>query len=164
MTSLVDKMSKQDFTRSITASGAMYEEIGTTVDALLSFQEACRFGNQAFVRGDLNRALTNYLNLLEISQRIGIDVGIQTMYLNIGNVYRQRGDPTTAMNYYEQALDLANDMLEKAKEGSPEEKEAMARVASVYHNMALVEMDRERYDDALKHLEDAEAIDTIQKN
>ena len=164
MTSLVEKMSKQDFTRSISATGAMYEEIGTTVDALLSFQEACRFGNQAFVRGDLSRALANYLNLLEISQRIGIRVGIQTMYLNIGNVFRQRGDTTTAMNYYKQALAIANEMLEKAKEDGLDETDAMRRIASVYHNMALVEMDRERYDDALKHLEDAEAIDTILRN
>jgi hypothetical protein len=96
MTRLVDKMATQDFTRSISASGAMYEEIGTTVDALLSFQEACRFGNQAFVRGDLNRALANYQNLLEISDRIGIEVGEQTMYLNIGNVFRQRGDTASA--------------------------------------------------------------------
>ncbi len=164
MTRLVDKMSKQDFTRSISATGALYEEIGTTVDALLSFQEACRFGNQAFVRGDLNRALANYMNLLEISQRIRVDIGIQTMYLNIGNVFRQRGDTGTALNYYEHALELANAMLNKAEKDSEEEADAMRRVASVYHNMALVEMDRGGYDNALKHLEDAEAIDTILRN
>ncbi|MGY5853034.1 MAG: tetratricopeptide repeat protein [Candidatus Thorarchaeota archaeon] len=161
MTTLVDKMARQDFTRSISASGSMYEEIGTTVDALLSFQEACRFGNQAFIRGDLNRALSNYMNLLEISNRIGIEVGTQTMYLNIGNVFRQRGDTTTAMSYYQQALDLANAMLKKSKKDGAEEKDAMIRVASVYHNMALVEMDRGQYKAALQHLEDAEAIDTM---
>ncbi|MHA2190817.1 MAG: tetratricopeptide repeat protein [Candidatus Thorarchaeota archaeon] len=164
MTRLVDKMATQDFTRSISASGAMYEEIGTTVDALLSFQEACRFGNQAFVRGDLNRALANYQNLLEISDRIGIEVGEQTMYLNIGNVFRQRGDTASARTYYAKALDIANDMLSKAKEDGADETDAMARVASVYHNMALVEMDRQKYDEALQHLEDAEAIDRVLGN
>ncbi|MFX1578682.1 MAG: cache domain-containing protein, partial [Promethearchaeota archaeon] len=37
MTRLVNKMARQDFTRGITTAGAMYEEVGTTVDALLSF-------------------------------------------------------------------------------------------------------------------------------
>ena len=91
-------MARQDFTRGITTAGAMYEEVGTTVDALLSFQEAARFGNQAFIRGDLNRALANYQNLLEISRRLEIDVGEQIMLLNIGNVFRQRGDTGNAMD------------------------------------------------------------------
>ena len=165
MTRLVTKMAKQDFTRSITATGSMYEEIGTTVDALLSFQEACRFGNQAFVRGDLRRALANYQNLLEISKKLGIEAGEQTMYLNIGNIFRQRGDTANALEYYQTALDIANKLLEKTKADGSEENDAMARVASVYHNMALVEMDRQKFDKALSLLEDAEAIDrTIGNN
>ncbi len=160
MTQLVEKMAKQDFTRSVSASGAMYEEIGTTVDALLSFQEAVRFGNQAFIRGDLNRAMQNYQNLLEISKRLNIEVGIQTMYLNIGNVFRQRGDVGNALEYYEKALDLAQKMLEKAKVDGDDETDAMVRIASVYHNMALVEMDKGNYAKALSLLEDAEAVDT----
>ncbi len=159
MTSLVEKMAKQDFTRSVSSSGAMYEEIGTTVDALLSFQEACRFGNQAFIRGDLNRALANYQNLLEISRRIGIDVGVQTMYLNIGNVFRQRGDTGDALEYYERALTIAKELLENAKQGGLDETDAMDRIASVYHNIALVQMDRENYDEAMSKLEDAMALD-----
>ncbi|NWF96771.1 MAG: cache domain-containing protein, partial [Candidatus Thorarchaeota archaeon] len=99
MTKLVQKMSTQDFTRGVSTSGTMYEEIGTTVDALLSFQEACKFGNEAFIRGDLRRALLNYENLLEISGRLKIEEGQQTMLLNIGNVYRQRGDTTNALDY-----------------------------------------------------------------
>ncbi|MFW9932757.1 MAG: tetratricopeptide repeat protein, partial [Candidatus Thorarchaeota archaeon] len=159
MTGLVEKMAKQDFTRSITASGAMYEEIGTTVDALLSFQEACRFGNQAFIRGDLNRALANYQNLLEISRRLDIDIGEQTMYLNIGNVFRQRGDTGNALEYYERSLGLAKELLEQAKAGGLNETDAMDRIASVYHNMALIEMDLKKYDEAIEKLEDAEAVD-----
>jgi tetratricopeptide (TPR) repeat protein len=159
MTRLVEKMARQDFTRGVTTSGAMYEEIGTTVDALLSFQEACRFGNQAFIRGDLNRALANYQNLLEISQRLNIEVGIQTMYLNIGNVFRQRGDRENAMEYYQGALTLAKEMLEKTKEQGEDESDALIRIASAYHNMALVDMDRGKYDDAMQLLDDAEAID-----
>ena len=159
MTHLVEKMAKQDFTRSITATGAMYEEIGTTVDALLSFQEACRFGNQAFIRGDLSRALANYQNLLEISKRLHIEVGEQTMYLNIGNVFRQRGDTGNAQDYYERALAVANALLEKAKTDGTEETDVMDRIASVYHNMALLEMDRGEHDKAMSKLEDAEAID-----
>ncbi|MHA1909926.1 MAG: tetratricopeptide repeat protein, partial [Candidatus Thorarchaeota archaeon] len=159
MTGLVEKMAKQDFTRSITASGAMYEEVGTTVDALLSFQEACRFGNQAFIRGDLNRALANYQNLLEISRRLGIEVGEQTMYLNIGNVFRQRGDTGNANEYYRQSLEMAKDLLEKAKEGGLDETDAMDRIASSYHNMALILMDQKKYEDAIQKLEDALALD-----
>jgi tetratricopeptide (TPR) repeat protein len=159
MTRLVEKMARQDFTRGVTTSGAMYEEIGTTVDALLSFQEACRFGNQAFIRGDLNRALANYQNLLEISQRLDIEVGEQTMYLNIGNVFRQRGDTENASEYYERALSLAKKMLEKSKELGEDETDALIRIASAYHNMALVEMDKGRYDEALQLLDDAQAID-----
>ncbi len=159
MTNLVEKMAKQDFTRSITATGAMYEEIGTTVDALLSFQEACRFGNQAFIRGDLNRALSNYQNLLEISRRLDIDIGEQTMYLNIGNVFRQRGDTGNALEYYERALTLAKELLKQAKEGGLNETDAMDRVASAYHNIALIKMDMKEFDDAISRLEDAEAID-----
>lgn len=159
MTNLVEKMAKQDFTRSITASGAMYEEIGTTVDALLSFQEACRFGNQAFIRGDLNRALANYQNLLEISRRLDIDIGEQTMYLNIGNVFRQRGDTGNALEYYERSLELAKELLEKAKAGGLSETDSMDRIASVYHNIALIKMDLKHYDEAISKLEDAEAID-----
>ncbi len=159
MTRLVKKMSKQDFTRGVYASGAMFEEVGTTVDALMSFQEACRFGNEAFVRGDLNRALKNYQNLLEISQRLNIKTGIQTMYLNIGNVFRQRGEIENALEYYNKALAMAKEMLERAKEDGADETDAMDRIASAYHNIALVEMDRENYDVAIQHLEDAEAID-----
>ena len=159
MTGLVEKMAKQDFTRSVSASGAMYEEIGTTVDALLSFQEACRFGNQAFIRGDLNRALSNYKNLLEISRRIGIDVGEQTMYLNIGNVFRQRGDTGNALEYYERSLAMAKELLDDAKQGDMDETDAMDRIASAYHNIALVQMDRENYDDSMQKLEDALALD-----
>jgi tetratricopeptide (TPR) repeat protein len=159
MTRLVEKMARQDFTRGVTTSGAMYEEIGTTVDALLSFQEACRFGNQAFIRGDLNRALANYQNLLEISQRLNIEVGIQTMYLNIGNVFRQRGDRENALEYYQRALDMAKEMLEKSKELGEDETDALIRIASAYHNMALVEMDKGRYDEAMELLDDAQAID-----
>jgi tetratricopeptide (TPR) repeat protein len=159
MTRLVEKMSKQDFTRSVSTSGAMYEEIGTTVDALLSFQEACRFGNQAFIRGDLNRAMSNYQNLLEISRRLKISVGEQTMLLNIGNVFRQRGDTGNALDYYERALALAQELLSQAKEGDADETDAMVRVASAYHNMALVRMDRQEYDEAITLLEDARAID-----
>ncbi|MCK5239327.1 MAG: tetratricopeptide repeat protein [Candidatus Thorarchaeota archaeon] len=159
MTGLVEKMAKQDFTRSITASGAMYEEVGTTVDALLSFQEACRFGNQAFVRGDLNRALANYQNLLEISRRIGIDVGEQTMYLNIGNVFRQRGDTGNAHEYYKKSLAMAKELLKQAKEGGTDETDAMDRIASAYHNMALVLMDKKEYDESMQKLEDALALD-----
>jgi hypothetical protein len=116
MTRLVEKMSQQDFTRGLTTTGAMYEEIGTTVDALLSFQEAMRFGNRAFIRGDLNRALANYQNLLEISQRLNIQVGEQTMFMNIGNVFRQRGDTGNARQYYNRALEIAKEMLEEAKQ------------------------------------------------
>ncbi len=159
MTNLVEKMAKQDFTRSITATGSYYEEIGTTVDALLNFQEACRFGNQAFVRGDLNRALANYQNLLEISKRLNIDIGEQTMYLNIGNVFRQRGDTGNAMEYYEKSLSLAKAILDKAKEGGVDETDAMDRIASVYHNIALIKMDMEEYEEAISKLEDAEALD-----
>ncbi len=163
MTRLVNKMARQDFTRGITTAGALYEEVGTTVDALLSFQEAARFGNQAFIRGDLNRALANYQNLLEISRRLQIDVGEQTMLLNIGNVFRQRGDAGNAMDYYEQSMTIAKNLLEKAKEDGTDEKDALIRIASLYHNMALVEMDRGHSDKSLKLLEDAEAIDrTIQ--
>ena len=165
MTRLVEKMSQQDFTRGLTTSGAMYEEIGTTVDALLSFQEAMRFGNRAFIRGDLNRALANYQNLLEISQRLKIQVGEQTMFMNIGNVFRQRGDTGNAREYYNRALKIAKEMLEEAKDGGMDETDAMARVASVYHNIALVEMDQQDYDEAMQFLEDAEAIDrTIGNN
>lgn len=164
MTRLVEKMAKQDFTRGVTTAGAMYEEVGTTVDALLSFQEACRFGNQAFIRGDLRRALANYQNLLEISRRLQIETGEQTMLLNIGNVYRQRGDTMNAMDHYNQSLEISNMMLEKAKEDGTDEKDAMLRIASTYHNMALVEMDRGNTDKAMDLLEDALAIDTTTKN
>ncbi|MBN2228755.1 MAG: tetratricopeptide repeat protein [Candidatus Thorarchaeota archaeon] len=164
MTRLVNKMSRQDFTRGVTTAGAMYEEVGTTVDALLSFQEAMRFGNEAFIRGDLRRALANYQNLLEISRRLMIDVGEQTMLLNIGNVFRQRGDPGNAMDYYEQSLDIANRLLEKTKEEGGSEKDAMMRISSIYHNMALVEMDRGNVEKSMKLLEDAQAIDLTLKN
>ncbi|TFG31680.1 tetratricopeptide repeat protein [Candidatus Thorarchaeota archaeon] len=164
MTRLVEKMAKQDFTRGVTTAGSMYEEVGTTVDALLSFQEACRFGNQAFIRGDLRRALANYQNLLEISRRLQIEAGEQTMLLNIGNVYRQRGDTVNAMDHYDQSLQISNRMLEKTKEEGANEKDAMMRIASTYHNMALVEMDRGNTDKAMKLLEDALAIDLTIKN
>ncbi|MGY5859896.1 MAG: tetratricopeptide repeat protein [Candidatus Thorarchaeota archaeon] len=164
MTRLVNKMAKQDFTRGVTTAGAMYEEVGTTVDALLSFQEACRFGNQAFIRGDLRRALANYQNLLEISRRLQIEAGEQTMLLNIGNVFRQRGDTANAMDYYNQSLAISNRLLERAKEDGADEKDAMMRVASTYHNMALVEMDRNNTDKAIELLEAAEAIDLTIKN
>ncbi len=164
MTRLVNKMARQDFTRGITAAGAMYEEVGTTVDALLSFQEAARFGNQAFIRGDLNRALANYQNLLEISQRLEIDVGEQIMLLNIGNVFRQRGDTGNAMDYYEQSMIIAKRILDKTKEEGTDEKDALVRIASLYHNMALVEMDRGKADKAMNLLEDAEAIDRTMQN
>ncbi len=164
MTHMVQKMSRQDFTRGVTATGAMFEEVGSTVDALLSFQEACRFGNAAFVRGDLNRALSNYMNLLEISERLGIEVGQQTMCLNIGNVYRQRGDHGNALKYYERALEIAQRLLQQSKEEGRDERDAMLRIASVYHNMALVKMDLNEYDEALKLLEDAQAIDMSLNN
>ncbi|MHA2352184.1 MAG: cache domain-containing protein [Candidatus Thorarchaeota archaeon] len=164
MTRLVNKMARQDFTRGITTAGAMYEEVGTTVDALLSFQEAARFGNQAFIRGDLNRALANYQNLLEISRRLEIDVGEQIMLLNIGNVFRQRGDTGNAMDYYEQSMTIAKRIVERTKEDSADEKDALARTASIYHNMALVEMDRGNTDKAMALLEDAEAIDRTMQN
>ncbi len=164
MTRLVNKMAGQDFTRGITTVGAMYEEVGTTVDALLSFQEAARFGNQAFIRGDLNRALANYQNLLEISRRLQIDVGEQTMLLNIGNVFRQRGDTGNAMDYYEQSMIIAKNLLERAKEEGADEKDALIRIASLYHNMALVEMDRGYAEKSMSLLEDAEAIDRTIKN
>jgi tetratricopeptide (TPR) repeat protein len=164
MTRLVEKMARQDFTRGVTTAGAMYEEVGTTVDALLSFQEAMRFGNQAFIRGDLRRALANYQNLLEISRRLQIEVGEQTMLMNIGNVFRQRGDTADAMDFYNQSLTISNKILEQAKENAIEEKDAMIRIASIYHNMALVEMDRGHADKALKLLEDAQAIDMTTKN
>ncbi|MHA2199758.1 MAG: tetratricopeptide repeat protein [Candidatus Thorarchaeota archaeon] len=164
MTRLVRKMAKQDFTRGVTTAGSMYEEVGTTVDALLSFQEAARFGNQAFIRGDLNRALANYQNLLEISQRLGIPEGEQTMLLNIGNVFRQRGDPGNALDYYEQSMVLAKKMLEKSRDDGADEKDAMLRIASLYHNMALAEMDRGHADKSMGLLEDAEAIDLTMKN
>jgi len=159
MTRLVKKMAKQDFTRGVTTAGAMYEEVGTTVDALLSFQEAARFGNQAFIRGDLNRALANYQNLLEISQRLGIPEGEQTMLLNIGNVFRQRGDPGNALDYYERSMVIAKELLEKSKEDGADEKDALIRIASIYHNMALAEMDSGHADKSMSLLEDAEAID-----
>ncbi len=164
MTRLVNKMAKQDFTRGVTTAGAMYEEVGTTVDALLSFQEACRFGNQAFIRGDLRRALANYQNLLEISRRLQIEAGEQTMLLNIGNVFRQRGDTTSAMDHYNQSIEISNRLLERAKEDGADEKDAMMRIASTFHNMALVEMDRGNADKAMTLLEDAEAIDLTIKN
>lgn len=164
MTRLVNKMAGQDFTRGITTAGAMYEEVGTTVDALLSFQEAARFGNQAFIRGDLNRALANYQNLLEISRRLQIDVGEQTMLLNIGNVFRQRGDTGHARDYYGQSMIIAKKMLEKSKEDGTDEKDALLRIASLYHNMALVEMDRGHTDKSMELLEDAEAIDRTMNN
>jgi len=164
MTRLVNKMARQDFTRGITTAGAMYEEVGTTVDALLSFQEAARFGNQAFIRGDLNRALANYQNLLEISRRLEIDVGEQIMLLNIGNVFRQRGDTGNARDYYEQSLEIAKRILERTKEEGADEKDALSRIASLYHNMALVEMDRGHADKSMTLLEDAEAIDRTMKS
>ncbi len=164
MTRLVNKMAKQDFTRGVTTAGAMYEEVGTTVDALLSFQEACRFGNQSFIRGDLRRALANYQNLLEISKRLQIEAGEQTMLLNIGNVFRQRGDTVSAMDHYNQSIEISNRLLERAKEDGADEKDAMMRVASTFHNMALVEMDRGNADKAMTLLEDAEAIDLTIKN
>ncbi|MFW9806796.1 MAG: cache domain-containing protein [Candidatus Thorarchaeota archaeon] len=164
MTRLVNKMARQDFTRGITTAGAMYEEVGTTIDALLSFQEAARFGNQAFIRGDLNRALANYQNLLEISRRLEIDVGEQTMLLNIGNVFRQRGDVGNAMDYYDESLKIAKGILERTKEEGADEDEALSRIASLYHNMALVEMDRGNADKSMKLLEDAETIDRTMKN
>ncbi|MFW9892324.1 MAG: cache domain-containing protein, partial [Candidatus Thorarchaeota archaeon] len=164
MTRLVRKMAKQDFTRGVTTAGAMYEEVGTTVDALLSFQEAARYGNQAFIRGDLNRALANYQNLLEISRRLGIPEGEQTMLLNIGNVFRQRGDTVSAREYYDQSMVIAKQQLEKSKEDGADEKDAMYRIASLYHNMALVEMDSGHADKSMKLLEDAEAIDLTLKN
>jgi tetratricopeptide (TPR) repeat protein len=164
MTRLVEKMARQDFTRGVTTAGAMYEEVGTTVDALLSFQEAMRFGNQAFIRGDLRRALANYQNLLEVSRRLKIEIGEQTMLLNIGNVFRQRGDTKNAGDFYNQSLVISNRVLEKAKEEGANEKDAMTRIASVYHNMALVEMDQGNADKAMKLLEDAQAIDLTLKN
>ena len=164
MTRLVEKMTKQDFTRGVTTTGSFYEEVGTTVDALLSFQEACRFGNQAFIRGDLNRALANYQNLLEISRQLGIKEGEQTMLMNIGNVFRQRGDTGNAIDYYEDSLRIAKEMLEKAKEDGAHENEALVRIASVYHNLALVEMDQNNSDKALSLLEDAAAIDMTLKS
>ncbi len=159
MTRLVRKMAGQDFTRGVSTAGAMYEEVGTTVDALLNFQEAIRFGNRAFIRGDLNRALANYQNLLEISRSLKIEIGEQTMYLNIGNVFRQRGDTGNAMDYYEQALALAKLLLDRAREDGAEETDALLRVASAYHNMALVEMDRNKPERAMELLGDALAID-----
>ncbi len=164
MTRLVKKMSTQDFTRGISLPGAMYEEIGTTVDALLSFQEACKFGNVAFVRGDLRRALANYQNLLEISRRLNIDAGVQTMLLNIGNVYRQRGEANRAMEYYRQSLEVAEKMLQRAKENGTAENDALARGASVYHNMALAAMDLNDFNTATEYLEKAESIDRVLQN
>ncbi|MFX1482307.1 MAG: cache domain-containing protein [Promethearchaeota archaeon] len=164
MTRLVKKMAKQDFTRGVTTAGAMYEEVGTTVDALLSFQEAARYGNQAFIRGDLNRALANYQNLLEISRRLQIPEGEQTMLLNIGNVFRQRGDTGNAQDYYDQSMVIAKSLLEKSKEDGTDENFALSRIASLYHNMALVEMDTGHADKSMKLLEDAEAIDRTLKN
>jgi Mg-chelatase subunit ChlD len=108
--------------------------------------------------------MANYQNLLEISQRLEIDAGEQTMLLNIGNVFRQRGDTGNAMDYYEQSLDIAKSLLEQAKEDGADESDALVRIASLYHNMALVEMDRGHADKSMELLEDAEAIDRTMKN
>ena len=86
------------------------------------------------------------------------------MLLNIGNVFRQRGDTVSAMEHYNQSIEISNRLLERAKEDGSDEKDAMMRVASTYHNMALVEMDRGNADKAMTLLEDAEAIDLIIKN
>ena len=86
------------------------------------------------------------------------------MLLNIGNVFRQRGDTTNAMDYYNQSLEISNRLLERAKEDGADEKDAMMRIASTYHNMALVEMDLGNAEKAMSLLEDAEAIDQTIKN
>ena len=68
------------------------------------------------------------------------------------------------MDYYEQSLTISQQLLDRAKEEGADEKDALMRVASTYHNMALVEMDRNNPEKAMKLLEDAEAIDVIIKN
>jgi tetratricopeptide (TPR) repeat protein len=68
------------------------------------------------------------------------------------------------MDYYQQALKMATKMLEESREEGADETDAMLRVGSAYHNMALVEMDRGHEATAMKILEDAEAIDLTLKH
>ncbi|NWF96920.1 MAG: tetratricopeptide repeat protein, partial [Candidatus Thorarchaeota archaeon] len=73
-------------------------------------------------------------------------------------------DTTNALDYYNRSLEIAKAMLEKAKEDGKDETDALYRIASIYHNMALVAMDRKDFQGAMKYLEDAEAIDRTLKN
>lgn len=155
-TDVLLNMSRGDLSGIVPLEDLKYTELQTTMSAIQNLQDSMRAGNKEFIRGNLSLALETYIRLKQLCVDFEVLQGIQAAELNIGNVYRQKGNLAQARERYQSALKMAEEMLNEA-ETTLEEKDAQVRIADVKHNIGVLEMSPklENYEAALAHLEEA---------
>jgi two-component system, sensor histidine kinase and response regulator len=75
----------------------------------------------------------------ELAQKTNYNLGKALTINSLGNVYRLRGDFTTAAGYFNQALKLGKDLKNKTIE------------ATAYHNLAIVNLQEGNYPKSLEY-------------
>lgn len=122
-------------------------------------QKSKAINNIGFVyhnQGEITKALNYYNqslktqkeilpNVVSKNEMIGIKKGIASSFNNIGSIYRNQGDIQTALNYYNQAFKIQQEI---------DDKEGMAysfiNIGTIYNNQGDIPKALEFYDKSLK--------------
>ncbi|MFW9993613.1 MAG: tetratricopeptide repeat protein [Candidatus Odinarchaeota archaeon] len=146
-----------NLSRDLKGNGRGSKEISVLYSTFKGLITALRFGNENYYAGNINRAMSNYKNALELFITLDNSKGVGICYNNIGNIHRIRGNLKDANIAYRKAIDIGFELL-KDSTGS-ERMDHLVALASRHNNVGLLYTAIEEYEKAEEYLRKALEFD-----
>ncbi|MHA1991604.1 MAG: tetratricopeptide repeat protein [Candidatus Hodarchaeales archaeon] len=157
LTGAAELIANGNYTSNLRGKSKGAVEISVLYDTFSGLITALRFGNAEYYAGNMDRALSNYLDALVLFRSLNNKKGIGICYNNIGNIHRIRGDLKDANDAYLEAIEIGEDLLSKSTD---ENKHGLIiALASRYNNVGLLYTAIEQYEKAEEVLRKALDLD-----
>ena len=157
LTEVCQQITRGDLSRDLTGQGGSSAEVSMLYDTFSGLVTTLRFGNEEYYAGNLDRAMANYNQALNLFQTLKNRKGEGICLNNIGNIHRARGNLKDANTVYRESMAIAEELLNTADEA--DRIDLTVSLASRYNNIGLLYRDIQQYDKAEEYINKALDLD-----
>ncbi len=151
---VTEQIAQGNLHRSLEGRAGGAKEIVVLYDTFRGLITALRFGNEEYYAGNLNRAMTNYDNALELFSTLDNIKGIGICHNNIGNIHNAKGNLKEAQESYQKAIEIGESLLSTSK-GEDEKFEHTIALASRNNNLGMLNKSIGHFKEAEEYLKKA---------
>jgi tetratricopeptide (TPR) repeat protein len=159
---LCQKIISNDLTMAMITEEIQCRDMKILLDTFRNIVIVLRFGNEAYISGDIRKALVVYSEALRLYESISNEKGISSCHNNLGGIYLTMKDFPNSEQHYLKSISLATEQLEKLtqlveKSPSDELKGQLASTAQTLSdrqaNLSLLLIEQQKYPEAYGLLE-----------